>query len=569
MAKMIPAVMREHVQSNAEKKVFQLLQAMKDTDDWVVLHSVGISKHPTQIEGEADFVVLIPELGVFVLEVKGGGISYSDGVWNTTNRLGETNRIDPLRQAAQCMWALNHYIKNNPNNTGRLQDCIFGFGVVFPDSILSEQISLPDVSREQIADRDDMQNIKAYLLQLGNHWQQRYKIPSKAIVPSKQQHNQLVRILRPVFDARIRMPAYIRNFDREVISLTENQQVIFEGLLENERCLIRGYAGTGKTILAMNYANTLAKQEKCFALFCYNLRLANYLKDKVNTSAQSTCGSFTAYMEEIARSACPNQCDASIARDKDNFYRNELPKLFMDAFIDKDLVPVDVLVIDEAQDLLTPTYMQALDLILKGGLKGGSWCFFLDAEQQNIFHPEVQYDDVLEMLQKQSAHFTKFTLKDNCRNTPAIIQFVDRTFGMQTRYRHRDEQGTEVLVQFYKNRETMLQKVDELLKSLTSEGLRPEQITILSPNRFEQSSAAELTTCQVSDSTTTPEAVRFSTIASFKGLENHVIVLIEMEQLGWNVNQRLLYVGSTRAKSVLCIFVAEKTRQELKLIRRS
>lgn len=568
MAKMIPAVMGDNVKSNAEKKVFRLLQAMKDTDDWVVLHSVGISKHPTQIEGEADFVVLIPELGVFVLEVKGGGISFSDGIWYTSNRWGEKNRIDPVRQADQCMWALNDYIKNNPSNTGRLQDCIFGFGVVFPDSIFSEQISLPDVSREQIADRNDIQNMRAYLLRLASHWQKRHNKNPKAIVPSQALHNLLVRILRPVFDATISMSAYICNFDREVISLTENQQVIFDGLLENERCLIRGYAGTGKTILAMNYANTLAKQGKTFALFCYNLRLADFLRHKVDTNGHGICGSFTAYMEEVARSVCPDQCDASISRDKDNFYRNDLPELFMHAFIDKDLAPLDVLVLDEAQDLLTPAYLQALDLIVKDGLKHGSWCFFLDAEQQNIFQPDMQYDDVLEMLQIHSAHFTKYTLKDNCRNTPAIIQFIDRTFGLQTRYRNREEHGTEVLVQYYKNRESMLRKVDELLVTLTSEGLKPEQITILSPNRFEQSSATDLTTCQISDSMTTPEAVRFSTIASFKGLENQVIILIEMEQLGWDVNQRLLYVGSTRAKSALYIFVAEKTRQELSRIQK-
>ena len=79
MVTFIPPYMGEEIKSNAEKKLFYKLQDMEDTDDWTVLHSVGIANHPTQSQGEADFVVVIPGGGIFVLEVKGGRISYHDG----------------------------------------------------------------------------------------------------------------------------------------------------------------------------------------------------------------------------------------------------------------------------------------------------------------------------------------------------------------------------------------------------------------------------------------------------------------------------------------------------------
>ena len=39
--------------------------------DWIVLHSQDIARHRSQMEGEIDFLIFAPGLGVLVLEVKG------------------------------------------------------------------------------------------------------------------------------------------------------------------------------------------------------------------------------------------------------------------------------------------------------------------------------------------------------------------------------------------------------------------------------------------------------------------------------------------------------------------
>ena len=79
MARMIPAEIDKETKSSAERKLFDLLRDMPDTEDWYAIHSVGIARHPTQTQGEADFIILIPNGGTFVLEIKGGRISYEDG----------------------------------------------------------------------------------------------------------------------------------------------------------------------------------------------------------------------------------------------------------------------------------------------------------------------------------------------------------------------------------------------------------------------------------------------------------------------------------------------------------
>ena len=106
MPKMIPARMGENTKSAAEINLFLGFSAMPETENWTILHSVGIAKHPTQSQGEADFVVIIPEKGTFTLEVKGGRIYRERGIWYSQNRHGISNTIkDPIAEASDASQA--------------------------------------------------------------------------------------------------------------------------------------------------------------------------------------------------------------------------------------------------------------------------------------------------------------------------------------------------------------------------------------------------------------------------------------------------------------------------------
>lgn len=87
MVTFIPPYMGEEIKSNAEKKMYDVLQQL-EMEDAYVLHSLGLPKHQSKIYGEIDFVVVCKR-GVACLEIKGGRVECREGKWFFTDRYGE------------------------------------------------------------------------------------------------------------------------------------------------------------------------------------------------------------------------------------------------------------------------------------------------------------------------------------------------------------------------------------------------------------------------------------------------------------------------------------------------
>ncbi len=78
MARILPAEPLPGT-SPAEIKVLQALRRLPEA--WVVLHSVAWQslRDGRQGDGEADVLAINPEVGVVVIEVKGGGVGRHAG----------------------------------------------------------------------------------------------------------------------------------------------------------------------------------------------------------------------------------------------------------------------------------------------------------------------------------------------------------------------------------------------------------------------------------------------------------------------------------------------------------
>ena len=562
MPKLIPENISEETASSAERYLFDVIKRMEDTDEWTVLHSLNIAKHTTQRLGEADFVILIPSEGIFILEIKGGIISVEDGIWYSEDQDGRLYKIkNPITEASEAMFSIMNHIQRNDTNHS-IGKTNYGFGVVFPNTTMHGEYNSVELADEQTADCDDCLNpetFKNYILRLAKYWKNKNTTGIRP--PDTVACNLIAKLLRQNLQGKVSLKSQIRNVENQVVELTENQQSVFDTISENDRCLVRGDAGTGKTIIALHFAYHKAEEGKKTGFFCYNKQLAAYLKENVPDDANFTCDSFTEYMDKIVTDAGkkPEISDTS------EYYISILPHIFMETFLEKEMEQFDCLIIDEAQDLMSPEWIEALDFILKGGLSEGSWYLFMDAKKQNIFRTGASEEDIIGRIEEKTKHYTKCRLTENCRNSSAIIEKIDEIFGSETRHRHTEEKGANVVIKSYKNSTHQVEKLNEILKTLKDEGIEQEDITILSPVRFDYSATSSVTdylvTTQIENR---KEAIYFSTIQGFKGLESPVVVLTDISDLSSEERKNLLYVGMTRAKSALYILAKEDVVDGLK-----
>ena len=69
--------------------------------------------------------------------------------------------------------------------------------------------------------------------------------------------------------------------ESQLLTLTEEQYEKLDSLEENDRCLFEGGAGTGKTLIAGEFARREAVLGRKVGIFCYNKLLGSYIKHSV------------------------------------------------------------------------------------------------------------------------------------------------------------------------------------------------------------------------------------------------------------------------------------------------
>ena len=121
--------------SAAERRLYEGFLEQLD-DAFVIYHSVDwvVGGRAGRDEGEADFVITHPELGLLALEVKGGRVAYDPATkrWSQTGHSG-THGLDedPFHQSKGAMRSLVRILEGQPG-WDRWKPS-YGLGVAFPD----------------------------------------------------------------------------------------------------------------------------------------------------------------------------------------------------------------------------------------------------------------------------------------------------------------------------------------------------------------------------------------------------------------------------------------------------
>ena len=551
---------------NSERYIYERL-GRELPEAWVVLHSLGLAGHKKKIWGEADITIL-SERGVFVLEVKGGAVTCRDGVWQFGGDFKSyTKRESPWAQAIGALGAVRERLrKGGP----AFSEVLFGIGVAMPFTAFTATGTeiIPEVLLDK---RSRRMRLDRYVERLEEYWKAVYSLKHgreyRGLNRTELHHAR--QILRPDVDTALSLGGYLTGLDQRLVQLTNEQVRASRRMAANPRTVVRGSAGTGKSVMAQDRACRLAADGQRVLYLCFNRLLAAHVREglqqTLDTVPMEVRNVHALYREIIERAGLIPRLDAEDDGTED-FFAKRFPELAAEALCERRHDAWDVLVVDEAQDLLTPEHLDVFDLLLEDGLRRGRWHLFID-RLQNIFSVEVQ-SSVEKRLAECAPAFDD--LYENCRSTRQVAVQASIVSGIDLAVSGAPD-GPEAEIHYYEDDEKALAMLEDLLRRLVDSDVRPREIAILSSRRAENSFLAgrgELAGLRLA-AATNESALRagdvlFTTMHAFKGLERQAVIAIDMAEIGHDVWSMLHYTGLSRARSLLHVLLPKSAKKDYK-----
>ena len=570
---MIPAQIDETVVSTAERRIFELFDTDPHTSDWTVLHSLGLARRRTGPYGEIDFVVIIPHEGIVCLEVKGGRVSCENGVWRTMDRHGNVAALkkSPFAQAKESMFALRDSIIDHFEPASPESNCPITFAVVFAD--VGCPPSTPEFERSDVIDAQDLRGpISASVSRVVRNRLRGFQRGHGERHPTSSHVKAILTYLRPSFDLVVAKSVSLARTEAKLMSLTEEQYDRLDELEDNPRCLFEGAAGTGKTLLTLEYARRASKTGARVLVVCFNRLLGEWFKRQTEGTG-IVAGTWHEILKGIIATSSVSEDFSTIERrtfDDGNLETlfEELYPFYGEIALEELGAPFDVLAMDEAQDLFNETTFNLMNRTIRGGLAGGNWGIFGDFTRQALYGDTPR---PIADLSDYSTLFVKAKLTLNCRNTRRIAEETAIVGGFDTPpFKLGQETGMPVEHRYWTTHSGLVETLSETIDRLANDGVSVDDIVILSPHRLERSSLATVDRIlnfpllDCSRSLDAPQGcIRFSTIHSFKGLESPVVIIVDVDEVESDWSQSLLYVGMSRARSFLILMIHDRARRSV------
>jgi hypothetical protein len=503
--------------------------------DWVVMPSVvwTLLSDDRIKDGEADFVVLVPGLGLVVVEVKGSREFKVDdrGIWQRLEANGSWTALkeSPPEQAMRNMYKLVEFLKERYRwltFPGR-----FAYLVIYPQG---ETKDLGMFDESTVATRRHIHQLAS---RIRNTLEKRggSGIDSQFTAPvieriADQLKNRKVHLVKVDTDEDV------VDDKRQIEQLTRQQFATLRGLFDLPRVAVVGPAGSGKTVLAMWRLKALLEEGRRAIYVCYNKNLAASLRHSNPDHAP-----FISSVDALFRQICPRERVPSDQVQRDRFFREELPGRVVDHASTHG--KYEAIIVDEGQDFSEFQALALFELLVEDG----DWAFFADWGQ-DLYRRGSGAPLGAEVV---------FTLHHNCRNTVKINDAANRFVRKAIPSLPGMPEGIEPIVEVARNQAV---RAWELAKQWSGEG----SVAILSPYAFERSAMGGQKTghglrlSQEIDDLGTEGTVVFSTIKGFKGIEASAVIVVDTEMPGEKAvfTDEDLYVATTRPTARLAMLCA-------------
>ncbi|MDA3970512.1 MAG: NERD domain-containing protein [Desulfobulbaceae bacterium] len=543
MVNIIPVLSVEQIEeipSRAEQKVYKALVEQLP-NDCLVVHSLEFIKQTSRFKShgdrEADFVIFSPRFGVLVVEVKGGGISYDNSInqWYSIDRNKDKHEIkNPVRQAKDAKYEIRSHLQQRLGN----KKLLLAHAVMFPDIENAAPLVSPNMPINIIGVNRNLIDLKKWVTEIFDYWAGEQPV-----------HDALgengIKVAEQIYGKQVSIRPSLRSaIEKEVqkqIELTNQQKNILRQLKRRKEAVVEGGAGTGKTVLALDQAQTLADQGLNVLFLCYNQRLGNALKIKSRHIDNLHSMGFHEFCSWRIRQVESNT-ERNLIEESRNIYPGDdlYDVLMPDALINSyELAPIqyDVILIDEGQDF-KPEYWLAIEM-LRDQHEDTKLYIFQDSNQAIYTNSNDLPIDCEPLF-----------LFDNCRNTKYIHNSAYQYY-KGTEVYAPDLEGEPVRLIEKSSLGLQAKEIDNKISRLiNTEIIDPEDIAIVVMGQFHE---AQLLLENTKNSHlwafkefSPVSKVLVETEKRFKGLESKIIFLWIIDEEA--INDKLLYVSISRAR---------------------
>ena len=541
-------------ESGAELRLLSALDAQLP-DEFTVLHSVAWISKPGASgprDGESDLLIAHPRHGLLVIEVKGGRISldYRNQKWVSVDRHGAEHEIkNPFDQAKRGKYGILEKLGENPSwQRLGIRRFNIGHAAFLPDIGDSARLRGPDAPGEIIGDRNDMDRLHEWTLQALRYWSDGEG--GRLDELGQRGIETIVSVFARRATTRPLLSARIQDEERERITLTERQAQLLDILQRQQRVMIAGGAGTGKTLIAREKAVRAAGDGMRTLLACFNRPLADHLREQCSDVPNLEVASFHQICHNwIARAHRETGRNLLAEMRREHPRASEFDHLMPLALANAiDLLgPMyDAIIVDEGQDFGDDFWLPTEMLL--NDLEGGLLYVFLD-ENQDIYRRSTNIPIQGEPM----------VLDQNCRNTGAVHRAA-YVYYRGTPVSQSSIDGVEVATIGANSVEAQAKSVGALLtKLIVDERVAAHNVAVLicdgtakgtlelALRKFALPKPARFGPLENYGS----NVVTLDTVARFKGLERDVVVLWGFDRADATRDRETLYVGMSRAKAAL------------------
>jgi len=523
-----PKELPRHTDSEAEKKVYKALKKGLP-EGWCAWHSLHLRDRQTGQPTETDFVIADPSRpSVLLLEVKGGFIEVKDGQWYQNNHLMEK---PPLKQAFDFRSILiNRFDHQN------IQKPTIGCAVCFPDVLFEKDPSEDDLQGIVIGEKDLPHLEKVLPTVMEN------AVPEPWPLNSNKWQQTLHEFWCETWVPEICLGSRVQLDEENRLRLGHGQLEIMESHEDNDRLLIQGAAGTGKTLLAMEMAQREASKGKRVLLLCFTEALAAFLGECLkNTNVQ--VGAVKHFAMHLLGEISPGK---SLSKTVD-YWEEVTLRAAVDG-VPTEEKRWDIVILDESQDFSGNDFELARECVRS---RGKLWVF---ADQGQAFWPDRLLGS--EMVRS----FPKCSLKKPYRCHPAI-QNLDECYSghCELDLKLFQKSINENVVRIVTCSETRLKKqISKEINRLLSSGLKPDDIAVLSLRGMgsEESIVHQKEIggqrMVLATDPAAGENIICDTFLRFKGLERPAIIVTDLRLVS-NLYEKRMHIAISRALSLLRI----------------